>query len=187
MLLQKKPTVAKLKQKLAATTTTSSSAAATPPLLQELLFVKPKASLPGSPLTRRSLQSKNKKNVITKDHWQRYIICEFSATKPQNPLERKKGEKKLELVHESSTATNKERRIQNVSKERQKKLVRQKGNQQQQMGDWERERERKKEKVTETEERERERGEKKQEKVSVLFWKNGIYRTKTAAVTRQPD
>jgi len=31
----------------------------------------------------------------------------------------------------------------NVSKERQKKLVRQKGNQQQQTGDWERERERK--------------------------------------------
>jgi hypothetical protein len=49
------------------------------------------------------------------------------------------------------------------------------------------EREREKEKVTETEESERERGEKKQEKVSVLFWKNGIYRTKTAAVTRQPD
>jgi hypothetical protein len=49
----------------------------------------------------------------------------------------------------------------------------------------EREREREKEKVTESEERER--GEKKQEKVSVLFWKNGIYRTKTAAVTRQPD
>jgi hypothetical protein len=60
MLLQKKPTVANLKQKLAATTTTSSSAAATP-LLLELLFVKPKASLPGSPLTRRSLHSKNKK------------------------------------------------------------------------------------------------------------------------------
>jgi len=49
------------------------------------------------------------------------------------------------------------------------------------------EREREKEKVTETEESEREREEKKQEKVSVVFWKNGIYRTKTAAVTRQPD
>jgi hypothetical protein len=61
MLLQKKPTVANLKQKLAATTTTSSSAAATRPLLLELLFVKPKASLPGSPLTRRSLHSKSKK------------------------------------------------------------------------------------------------------------------------------
>jgi hypothetical protein len=171
MLLQKKPTVAKLKQKLAATTTTSSSAAATPPLLLELLFVKPKASLPGSPLTRRSLQSKNKKNVITKDHWQSYIICEFSATKPQNPLERKKGEKKLELVHESSTATNKERRIQNVSKERQKKLVRQKGNQQQQMGDWEREREKERESHRDRREGEGEGREKTRESVSSLLEK----------------
>jgi hypothetical protein len=61
MLLQKKPTVAKLKQKLAATTTTSSSAAATPPLLLELLFVKPKASLPDHLSPEEAYNLKTKK------------------------------------------------------------------------------------------------------------------------------
>jgi hypothetical protein len=79
--------------------------------------------------------------------------------------------------------TNKEE-YKNVSKERQKNKC---GKEETNSSRWEieREREREKEKVTET--AVTERGEKKQEKVSVLFWKNGIHRTKTAAVTRQPD
>jgi hypothetical protein len=36
-------------------------------------------------------------------------------------LERKKGKKKLELVHESTTATNKQRRIQKTSAKKDKK------------------------------------------------------------------
>ncbi len=39
----------------------------------------------------------------------------------KKPLERKKGEKKLEFVHESMTATNKERRIQKCQQRKTKK------------------------------------------------------------------
>jgi hypothetical protein len=43
---------------------------------------------------RKKLTFQKQKNVITKDHWQTYIICEFSATKPQKTTGKKKGGKK---------------------------------------------------------------------------------------------
>jgi hypothetical protein len=113
--------------------------------------------------------------VITKDHWHSYIICEFSATKPQKTAGRKKGEKKhlSWFMRARLPQTKKENTKMSAKKDKINKCGKKETNSSRWAIGGERERVSEKEKVTETE-RERERGEKKQEKCQFSSGKMGF-------------